>query len=84
MGTVEQQGAAGGRPDRLHADTWHTLKLVFLGDTIRAAVDGSTLAQVADGMYHAGMIGLGSGWNGAQFGRVAVDPAAADDLAESK
>jgi galactosylceramidase len=57
------------------AGTWHTLKLVMAGDTILAALDESPLAKVTDTTYHAGMVGLGSGWNHAQFDHIAVVPA---------
>jgi hypothetical protein len=51
------------------------LKLVMAGDTILAALDESPLAKVTDTTYHAGMVGLGSGWNHAQFDHIAVVPA---------
>jgi hypothetical protein len=62
--------AAGKAP--FTADTWHNLRLVFAGDTILAVLDGSPLSEVTDNAHRAGMAGVGSGWNGAQFDNVSV------------
>ena len=55
-------------------DTWHRLKLDFAGETIRASIDGAKIVEVKDTTYRTGMIGVGSGWNYAQFDNLAVTP----------
>jgi hypothetical protein len=41
--------------------TWRTLALTFNGDTISAAIDGTTVGTVTDSAYASGMVGLGTG-----------------------
>lgn len=48
------------------ADVWHALKLSFSGETIRAFIDGKEVASVRSELCPAGMVGIGSGWHGAQ------------------
>ena len=49
-------------------DTWQQLALTFNGDTISAAINGTTVGTVTDSAYASGMIGLGtSGYQTDQF-----------------
>jgi hypothetical protein len=49
-------------------DTWQQLALTFNGDTISAAINGTTVGTVTDSTYASGMIGLGtSGYQTDQF-----------------
>jgi Glycosyl hydrolase family 59/Ricin-type beta-trefoil lectin domain len=49
-------------------DSWQQLSLTFNGDTISAAINGSTVGTVTDSAYASGMIGLGtSGYQTDQF-----------------
>ena len=57
--------ASGDAP--LAADVWHTLKLSFNGETIRATIDEKEVANVKSELCPAGMVGIGCGWHGAQF-----------------
>jgi hypothetical protein len=59
--------AAGG--------SWHHAVLSFRNNDITATVDGKELAKVQDTSHSAGMFGLGTGWNVAQFDNLAVTPA---------
>jgi galactosylceramidase len=54
------------------ADTWHALKLKFALANIQAFIDGAPVADVTDSTSGAGMIGVGSGYHGAQFDNVVV------------
>ena len=49
------------------ADTWHTLKLKFQGDSIKAFIDGKNVGKVESELNRVGMAGIGCGWHGAQF-----------------
>jgi hypothetical protein len=54
-------------------DTWQQLSLTFDGDTITAAINGSTVATVTDSTYASGMIGLGTdGYQTDQFSDLSV------------
>jgi Glycosyl hydrolase family 59/Ricin-type beta-trefoil lectin domain len=49
-------------------DSWQRLALTFNGDTISAAINGTTVGTVTDSAYASGMIGLGtSGYQTDQF-----------------
>ena len=49
-------------------DSWQLLALTFNGDTISAAINGTTVGTVTDSTYASGMIGLGtSGYQTDQF-----------------
>jgi Ricin-type beta-trefoil lectin domain len=49
-------------------DSWQQLSLTFNGDTISAAINGTTVGTVTDSAYASGMIGLGtSGYETDQF-----------------
>jgi Glycosyl hydrolase family 59/Ricin-type beta-trefoil lectin domain len=49
-------------------NTWQQLSLTFNGDTISAAINGTTVGTVTDSAYSSGMIGLGtSGYQTDQF-----------------
>jgi hypothetical protein len=51
---------------------WHHLRLVFQGQKITAVLDGQTLASVQNADHKAGMFGIGTGWNRAQFDNLSV------------
>lgn len=54
---------------------WHNLRLDFLDNTISCFIDGRKVgATITDNTYFSGMIGLGSGWNTAQYDNLAVNP----------
>jgi glycosyl hydrolase family 59/ricin-type beta-trefoil lectin protein/glycosyl hydrolase family 59 (putative galactocerebrosidase) len=75
-------------------NTWQDLALTFNGDTISAAINGTTVGSVTDSTYSQGMIGLGtSGYQIDQFSDLSVTPVGSvgavsgpiitgDDLAE--
>lgn len=63
---------ASGTISGFSANTWHNLKLSFLGTAITAYVDSNQIASVSDSHSRSGMAGLGSGWNNAQFDNVNV------------
>jgi glycosyl hydrolase family 59/glycosyl hydrolase family 59 (putative galactocerebrosidase) len=52
---------------RIPLGAWHHLELHFKGTSIQALIDGASVANVSDETHRAGMVGLGSGWNAAQF-----------------
>ena len=54
------------------AGSWHNLRLRFAGKKITATVDGMELRTIEDTSYPAGMAGLGTGWNTAEFGNFRV------------
>lgn len=54
------------------AGHWHSLHLRFHGSEIEALIDGKAVAKVSDTAHQAGMAGVGSGWNSAQFDDVDV------------
>ena len=58
----------------LHINTgrWHTMLLAFQGNRISASLDGKLLASVTDRTHPHGMVGVGTGWNTAQFNRLSV------------
>jgi hypothetical protein len=80
LGTA-QAPLASGRVG-FGARLWRRLKLEFRQNTIRVGFDGAWLATVTDSSYGAGMVGLGSGWHGARFDNLTVQPLAA--LAEPR
>ncbi|MGH9448225.1 MAG: galactosylceramidase, partial [Terriglobia bacterium] len=62
--------ASGKIAFRLSA--WHHLALQFRGSAIRATIDRSQVANVTDATHKKGMVGIGSGWNRAEFDNFAV------------
>ena len=74
-------------------DTWQQLSLTFDGDTISAAINGTTVGTVTNSSYAGGMIGLGTdGYQTDQFSDLSTtlvgsatptgEIVAGDDLAE--
>ncbi|MBA2937369.1 RICIN domain-containing protein [Paenibacillus sp. CGMCC 1.16610] len=63
---------ASGTVSGFSANTWHNLKLSFVGTSITAYVDNVQIASVTDSHSRSGMAGLGSGWNPAQFDNLSV------------
>ena len=54
-------------------DTWQHLSLTFNGNTISAAINGTTVGTVTDSAYASGMIGLGTnGYQTDQFDDLSV------------
>jgi hypothetical protein len=51
---------------------WHRFALTFRGNVISASLDGKQLAIVGDDSHAHGMVALGTGWNKAQFDKLAV------------
>ena len=56
------------------ANHWHHIRLSFLGPTVSGFVDHQPLCSVTDASYSAGLAGLGSGWNSAQFSNLRIEP----------
>jgi galactosylceramidase len=54
------------------ADTWHNLKLWFLGNLITVTIDGADAAKVEDNTFDHGNAGIGSGWHGSQFANLTI------------
>jgi len=46
---------------------WHKLALRFKGSSIEAVIDEAAVTNVTDTTHSQGMVGIGSGWNRAQF-----------------
>ncbi len=57
---------------RLQRGAWHRLKLRFAGPEIQAMIDGARVANLTDESHTHGMVGIGSGWNKAEFDNFAV------------
>ncbi|MFB7710132.1 galactosylceramidase [Streptomyces sp. NPDC056105] len=69
---------ATGRLAGAAADSWHRLSLSFSGDTITATIDKAEVAQVTDGTYDHGQVGLAlDSYTTSQFDDLTVEPAAA-------
>lgn len=51
---------------------WIHLGLAFHGKQISASLNGKTIASIEDSAHTHGMFGLGTGWNRAQFGNLAI------------
>ncbi len=51
---------------------WHAMTLSFQGKRISASLDGKSLASVTDSAHTHGMVGIGTGWNRAQFDHLSV------------
>lgn len=55
-------------------NTWHHVALRFKGTSIQAIIGRSQVAAVTDPRHKNGMVGIGSGWNKAEFDNFAVRP----------
>lgn len=64
--------ASGSMAFPLHA--WQRLELRFKGDQIQALIGSKQVASVTDATHKSGMVGIGSGWNKAEFDNFAVRP----------
>jgi galactosylceramidase len=51
---------------------WHRLALHFSGSSIEPSIDGTVVTHLTDTSHSHGMVGIGSGWNAAQFDNFAV------------
>ncbi|WP_225447098.1 ricin-type beta-trefoil lectin domain protein [Streptacidiphilus sp. PB12-B1b] len=66
---------ASGSVSALGTGSWHHLALSFDGDSISAAIDGTTVGSVTDSTYLTGMVGFGtSGYQTDQFDNLSVTP----------
>jgi O-glycosyl hydrolase len=54
------------------SNSWHHLAMTFKGTTIRVSIDGASIANVTDTSHAKGMVGVGTGWNTAQFDNFAI------------
>jgi pectate lyase len=53
---------------------WHTIAISVRGTTITGSIDGVQVGTAADGTYASGRVGIGTGWNRAQFDDFTVVP----------
>ncbi|NEB76906.1 galactosylceramidase [Streptomyces sp. SID14478] len=66
--------ATGSLP-RSAANSWHRLGLGFTGDAITATIDGAEVADVTDGTYDHGQVGLAlDSYTRSQFDDLKVEP----------
>jgi len=56
----------------LQLNTWHHIALAFKGASIRASIDGASVANVTDTSHAKGMAGMGTAWNRAQFDNFSI------------
>ncbi len=56
------------------ADCWHKLASRFAGSTVAVSLDGVGVKAIKDETFHAGMAGVGSGWNHAMYDDFSVRP----------
>jgi galactosylceramidase len=57
---------------KLSTQQWHHVGLAFHGSEITATLDNHQLATVKDDTHPHGMVGIGTGWNRAQFDNLSV------------
>ncbi len=57
-----------------HPGEWHRLGLRFRGDRITVLFDHQAVGTVTNRAGATGMVGLGSGWHGAEFDNLVVEP----------
>ncbi|PYL01125.1 MAG: galactosylceramidase [Verrucomicrobia bacterium] len=57
---------------RFTADQWHRLGLRFNRAIIRVMIDHEAVAEIQDATFASGMVGIGGGWNGAQFDNLSI------------
>lgn len=55
-------------------DTWYNLKLEFSGARAKTYLDGIFLTEVIQPSYSNGAVGIGCGWNYAQFDNFTIKP----------
>lgn len=64
---------ASGSLGSFGTNTWHNLKLSFVGTTITAYIDGTQVGSATDSTYSVGMIGIGvGGWYVGQFDNLQI------------
>jgi galactosylceramidase len=51
----------------LTAGSWHNMKLVFSGTSIKGLIDGTQVFSVTDGTYKSGQVGLGTQSQGGKY-----------------
>ena len=69
--TGEKVLASGNVPPRSNA--WHHIVLSMNGDRISVTLDSNSLAAVNDTTAAKGLVALGTGWNLALFGNLAIE-----------
>ncbi len=57
---------------KLNPKKWHLVELTFQGSRIDVSLDHHQVSTVTDTSHTHGMIGVGTGWNRAQFDNIAV------------
>lgn len=62
--------AKGNAP--FSANDWHNLRLNFRGSNLTAFIDERPVCAMEDSTFASGLVGLGSGWNFAQFGNLKI------------
>jgi hypothetical protein len=70
--TQDPKKIIGSGKVHFSADEWHRVGLEFAGTNIHVMIDDKQVAQIEDATFRAGMVGLGSGWHGAQFDNLSV------------
>jgi galactosylceramidase len=76
LGTAASPLASGKAG--VQANQWHQLKLRFEGSITRVFIDRKLMGSVTNQAYTFGMVGVGSGWHGAQFDNLRIESALAD------
>jgi galactosylceramidase len=65
--TVETSKTLATGKATLAAGSWHNLKLVFSGTSIKGLVDATQVFSVVDGTYASGQVGLGTQHNNGMY-----------------
>lgn len=51
---------------------WHSVEMVFNGESIEVVIDKKMKTKVADSTYNHGIVAIGTGWNEAYFDNIKV------------
>ena len=81
LGSWKVLSCAYNKPDvtlaashvKLSAGRWHHFGMSFRQNKITVMLDGQVLSSVQDDQHRAGMFGIGTGWNRAQFDELTVN-----------
>jgi hypothetical protein len=65
--TAETSTALASGKATLLAGSWHNLKLVFSGTSIKGLIDATQVFSITDGTYASGSVGLGTQSNGGTY-----------------
>jgi Glycosyl hydrolase family 59/F5/8 type C domain len=71
---VEKHPIASGKVG-FSTNSWHHLQLDFDRTIIEVRIDHTLVGSVSDQTYLCGMVGVGSGWHGAQFDNLHIQAA---------